>query len=164
MAKHILFNNRDNSYSYEDYKRYCREFLDCEDIEIPAEDSEEYYSWQRFEIENDWENFMYEVEQYDKKVKESNGFVINGTLGLWDGKHDIQPVLVDTLKQAIEKCIAKCDYIEISYDPDEDVIEVVASHHDGTNVFTIEEVKYDIEAVGLGDLEKVKYTFMEMEQ
>lgn len=68
--------------------------------------------------------------------------VINGTLGLWDGRHKIKPTPCDDVESAIYKCLGRdCELQsqEDLYIDENGVIHVNASHHDGTNIFTIEK-------------------------
>ena len=64
---------------------------------------------------------------------------IKGTLGLWDGKHVIQPVNCPDIMTAIQKCIGNDGEIilssDISYDGD--VVNLIVSHHDGQNIFKL---------------------------
>jgi len=67
--------------------------------------------------------------------------VINGTLGLWDGKHTIYPVNCPNIISAIERCLGRdCEFIDeddLQYDDDNHVVNVKAHHHDGTNCFVL---------------------------
>lgn len=70
----------------------------------------------------------------------NRNFIITGTLGLWDGKHqivhrEIENGLVDT----IMKCVSGSDIwdYDVFINDGEDYITVHAKHHDGTNVFEI---------------------------
>lgn len=157
MAKRVLYSN-ENLRSYDDYKKYCRECCDMAECEIPAEDSDDFIHWQNNESTADWEDFEAEVKCYDHKDKKSDGYVVTGSLGLWDGRRDIQPTLFNTLIGAIEKCISGCDYIEVSYDDEEDVIVVSASHHDGTNHFVITEINGYFSSKSFQDFKKIPYT------
>lgn len=72
-------------------------------------------------------------------INEKEGkFEITGTLGLWTGTHEIEPVITDNNLKAIYKCLQSADYFEI-YKDDNDYI-VNAYHHDGTNRFRIHEL------------------------
>lgn len=83
-----------------------------------------------------------EMEWYiDDVIDEFGGgpVVITGTLGLWDGKHEIQPVECEDIRSAIYKCIGRDGEL---LSPDDlfingDTVRVIVHHHDGQNVFTI---------------------------
>lgn len=65
--------------------------------------------------------------------------VITGTLGLWDGKHNIRPVECEDIRSAIMKCIGSdgqlMDEDDLTFDGID--VHVKSHHHDGTNEFTI---------------------------
>jgi len=63
------------------------------------------------------------------------GYLIVGELGLWTGRHDIYPVFVYSLEEALHKCWGSCDDFRV--DITDGVITCYAFHHDGTNEFTI---------------------------
>ena len=82
-------------------------------------------------INQDWECFIDNVTYSNLGTLEC---VITGDLGLWDGKHTIQPVYAN-LGQCITKCVSNGDEVEI-YEEDGE-LKIDAYHHDGTNHFTI---------------------------
>lgn len=84
-------------------------------------------------INQDWESFIDEIT-YNKLG--TLDCVIEGVLGLWDGIHTIQPVYAD-LEQCIIKCVSDSDEVEI-YEEDGE-LKIDAYHHDGTNLFTINQ-------------------------
>lgn len=138
MAKIILYTS--DYPSYEQYKEYCLECNNVAEDEIPAEDSQAYHCWANEERDIEWEDFRTALKEYADKQK-GDGFMITGSLGLWDGRHDIYPTFVKTLRAAVEKCAENGDYIKVELDKKLHVIEVAVSHHDGTNLFTIQEIK-----------------------
>lgn len=63
--------------------------------------------------------------------------VITGSLGLWDGRHEIKPVKCDTLQEALGKCCNDdIEDIEIYEDRYGNFL-LNCYHHDGTNHFLI---------------------------
>lgn len=146
MAKTILYTS--DYPSYEQYKEYCEEYECMSENEIPAEDSQEFICWANSEQSANWLDFDMALRDYAKKQK-GDGFMITGSLGLWDGRHDIYPTFVKTLRAAVEKCAENGDYIKVELDDELNVIEVSVSHHDGTNLFTILEIEnYDDAVAG----------------
>ncbi len=108
-------------------KDYKINFMDdLEDIE--EEDIEEAIMNY---INGDFDIFIDELTYNNLGTLEC---VITGVLGLWDGKHTIQPVY-DNLGQCITKCVNDSDEVEI-YEEDGE-LKIDAYHHDGTNHFTI---------------------------
>lgn len=115
------------SISYEDYKEWCEEM----DEEVYPENSEEYYQQCYRIFENDWDDFKSNM----KYSKWNIPCMITGTLGLWNGRPEINPVYCGTLIEAIQKCTNNSDDAEVNLK--DGYIEVLGKHHDGTNVFEI---------------------------
>jgi hypothetical protein len=146
MAKITLYTS--DYPSYEQFKEYCIECEYMTEKEIPAENSQEFTCWSNNEQQAEWEDFIAALKEYADKQK-GDGFMITGSLGLWDGRRNIYPTFVKTLRAAVEKCVDRGDYIKIEFDKKLHVIEVAVTHHDGTNLFTIQEIKnYDAAANG----------------
>ena len=65
--------------------------------------------------------------------------LINGVLGLWDGKKRIHPTPCSDIRSAIEKCIGRDGEImspdDIEFDGE--TVSLNVHHHDGTNNFEI---------------------------
>ena len=120
-----------------------REHCELNEIEVPEEGSSEYWDWVATFQEWDWQDF---VENLKCSRRRPEKVVITGTLGLWDGRHEIVPVLTDMddpekfLGLFTRNC--GCDYrVRVGYD--EDGLYVSTSHHDGTNCLHIREVTPD---------------------
>lgn len=110
-------------------KDYKEQFMsDIEDLE--EEDIEEAVINY---LNQDWECFIDEITYNNLGTLEC---VIEGILGLWDGKHIIQPVFAN-LGQCITKCVSNGDEVEI-YEEDGE-LKIDAYHHDGMNHFTINQ-------------------------
>lgn len=118
----------EDDFYYEDYVEYCEDM----DIEAGDKDSDEFYDWCAEETYNNFECDLSNI----KSCKQYNVPVaIEGSLGLWWGKPTIEAVVMDNVYDAIMRCIEKCDYVTVEFD--NGVINVFATHHDGTNCFTI---------------------------
>lgn len=69
--------------------------------------------------------------------------LINGVLGLWNGKRRIQPTPCSDIRSAIQKCIGRDGEImspnDIEFDGE--TVSLTVSHHDGRNNFEI--TRYD---------------------
>ena len=124
---YVLFDSREGR-TYEDYLDFCK----ANDIEPQGEDSEDYHeiveemkSWDYNDLLSNIKHCAYNRQKW----------AVEGTLGLWNGRKDIVPVVFDNLLEAISACVHNCDYIKITkyYS----TIEVEAIHHDGTNRFTL---------------------------
>jgi len=99
------------------------------------------------DYERDAESFWEDIQLFDKEAVATynwaekgkiDGLLITGTLGLWDGRHNIYPVFCHTLEGALRKCWGQCDDFRV--DIQNGVITAYAYHHDGRNVFTIRGV------------------------
>lgn len=62
--------------------------------------------------------------------------IITGKLNLWDGEYIIEPKISKNIESAVYLCCEKCDYCKIYKEFSKIIIE--ATHHDGTNVFTLQ--------------------------
>ena len=107
------------------------------------EESDDSYDEQGYDNETDYDHNG--SNDIDEKVDDicyefgDGPVTIKGTLGLWDGKHDIRPVNCSDIRTAIRKCLGNDGEIlsssNISYDGD--IVNLVVSHHDGQNVFRL---------------------------
>lgn len=118
-----LYSLKELEEMKEDYKN---NFMD--DLEIEEEDIEEAIINY---INQDWDCFIDEITYNKLGTLEC---VITGSLGLWDGRHTIQPVNA-ILTQCITKCLNESNEVEI-YEIDGE-LKIDAYHHDGINRFTI---------------------------
>lgn len=125
----ILTNYPDyEDYPYEEYVKEC----EINGVEPGEPESDEFYEWCHWNTQENFEcdlDNIKECKEYDVPV------VISGTLGLWWGKPEIEPVEMDSVYKAIKKCMGQADYVEAFFT--DGVIEVHSTHHDGTNCFTI---------------------------
>ena len=76
-------------------------------------------------------------EKYKTEARRFAKVKIYGTLGLWDGKHDIYPEECSDWDTAIRKCLGRdIEDFEI-YQSGKYTIYIDAHHHDGTNRFKL---------------------------
>lgn len=95
------------------------------------------------QLEYMWDEFMSELDEYE--YNNDTECVVIGSVGRWNGRFNIEVSYFDTLKDAILKCIEKCDYYTII--EENGVIKITARHHDGKNEFEIRRLtKLGIEA------------------
>lgn len=135
MKKNGTITLVDTTYvpSYNDYVEYCED----NDFKPSEEDSQDFWDWvsenQEDEISCFYDNLVDEVSGYDSPC------LILGDLGLWDGRHEIEPVYMDNLTDAIKKCVSGRGIndmlVEVNVERGE--INVNAYHHDGCNSFVI---------------------------
>lgn len=127
----------DREVTMEEIKDYC----EANELEVPEENSTKYWELVSDFRDRDWEDFE---ENLECSRKLPGQVVITGELGLWDGRHEIIPVLADMAGDPIKfferftrNCGSDCE-IAIGYG--KDGLFVTVSHHDGTNRFRVLEV------------------------
>lgn len=129
-----IFSTRE-TYDYSEYLEYC----ELNNIEPAGEDSNDFYYWCGEETQNNIECEFMNLEYAKAK---DYPFYVEGTLGLWDGKHDGHiPQILWGIKNALWEVITSVrsgynDY-EAILDEESGVINVNCWHHDGCNCFTI---------------------------
>lgn len=130
-----LYDNYDINYTewFEAFKEYCMD----NDIDHTQynEDSERFLNWLYDSLSMDWDDLMTNIK-YDKD--NNVDCVVTGSLGLWNGRHDIDAKHFPTLDKAINACVSGCDCIIIA--ENEGVINIKGIHHDGTNYFEIHKL------------------------
>lgn len=124
---YVVIDTTDN-YNYESYLEYCEDM----DIEPADKNSNRYYEWVSDMMEMDFDDFVANMK-YSEIA--NTPCVITGSLGLWYGRPEINPVFMDNLSDAIMKCINNMDYFKVEMI--NGVINVYGYHHDGTNCFEI---------------------------
>ena len=119
----------DEGFEYADYVDCC----ECKGINPKGADSPEFFEWCKKEA---WDNYEADLDniKYCKEYKVP--VIITGTLGLWDGRHDITAVICPSVYDAIMK-ICSGDIHDVEAKFIDGRIEVNAYHHDGCNCFTI---------------------------
>ncbi len=142
MKQHILFSNYffENDEFGKDHYDYAREYLFTEYAEDEGWESEDDIPDERVteevyqQSEWDWEDFKVEFEHF---LKEStNGFLLVGTCGCWDGTYD-GGCYVNKFDD-LYKFWDHCEYIKV-YD-EGGHLYIEASHHDGTNYAELKEL------------------------
>lgn len=119
-------------YSLAELEEMRKDYEDFQE-EIDSYGKEEIEEAVMRNIEEDWNIFIEELTHSNLATTDC---VIEGVLGLWDGKHTIQPVYAN-LGQCITKCVNNGDEVEI-YEEDGE-LKIDAYHHDGVNNFTISQ-------------------------
>ena len=127
MATQIYLDTT-RTISADEIEEYCY----INEMEQPAEDSEDFndisYHLRDLDISDFFGNIKY------SKWRDEYCIIV-GSLGLWDGKHEIMPTLVYGLDNAISKCIGNADDCKIYIE--DNTIKISAYHHDGTNTFSV---------------------------
>jgi hypothetical protein len=143
-----LIDTYNSGLEYSDYVEFC----EANEITPEPEGSNDYYEWLAEEnnryVEDFFENLRY--------VNFYTPVIITGSLGLWNGRKEIYPVVVESsgydynersgkfeykqpsLYNAVKKCINGMDDFKVELS--EGQIVVHGYHHDGTNIFTISKL------------------------
>jgi hypothetical protein len=137
MEEFVLYDTYTN-----DSDEVVKDFCEANEIEIPNENSNDYWDIFNEEKRFEWEDCEYCIKKIDKKIGK---VCVIGNLGLWSGKREIVPTFKDSLLSAIYSCLKDCDYCKIEYIKEKKCFKVKGSHHDGTNVFEIYCLPYGYE-------------------
>lgn len=120
-----------STLSYDDYVENCN----ANGREPQEDGSDDYWEEVYFHQEIWREDFFSNI----KHCKDNNGMVIiTGSLGLWDGSHDIYPTKCDCLLSAVKKCWGSSDEFDMEFK--NGVYYCNAYHHDGANSFEIRKL------------------------
>ena len=136
------------NFSYEEYKEMCEE---C-DWPIHEEGSDGYWADLHDVTSSDWDAFRENMKYGPYKNKRC---MITGTLGLWNGRPDIVPVLCDNILDAVSKCISGRGIEDWDIKTEDGHVVVNAHHHDGTNCFEI----HILSKKGEKEVDREKYLY-----
>lgn len=128
----ILLAESHPDFNYSEYVEYCEEM----GIEPQGENSKGYWDWVS-ELSQIY--FEEDVEQIGDNI--TNAYetsVLSGSLGLWYGNREIEPLKFDSLPDAIDKVLKSFDYdCVVRIYLDNGKVTISCAHHDGTNHFEI---------------------------
>ena len=159
----IYLYQSDRDITMEEIKDHC----EANEREVPEENSSEYWDLVSDFRGWDWDDFEGNIRSSRKLPGQC---VITGALGLWDGRHEIVPVLMDMAGDPIGffgRFTRNCGDYEMEIGYDGEGLFVTVSHHDGTNRFRVLEVtnagqcyleRCDIRGVEADILSDPKYT------
>jgi len=134
--KRTLYTSHPADFDYEAIK--------ADYIEFSLDGNEDMYSesdmiaWHYEEINMDGEIVEYDMKEISKTA--GKVFVF-GTVGLWNGRMIVGEI-VDSLDRRIARAME--DYNRITLDRD---LAIEAVHHDGTNHYTIRQLKPDLSEI-----------------
>ena len=145
MDKIILYTTNGND---DNLKEDFEDYLASENI---TDDDISFEEWKEDELDADWNDLLDNI----KYGGFNNKCIVEGSLGLWNGRHDITPLICDTLTSAITKCVGEGIFVEIWLENGS--LNVSSTHHDGTNEFQIFLLnKKGCDSIN-GDLTKASY-------
>ena len=102
--------------------------------EEPEEDPTEDQLWETWNelCERNWED----VQSECKFHQETGTYLVIASLGLWNGRFDGGKILEGQLDEVIQRCFE--DYNRVYMESRN--LQISATHHDGTNYFTIKKL------------------------
>lgn len=127
-GKFVILTSRydEDGFDWADYKEFC-------EVNGYTPTKKGFTQWVAQEIQDNYEQDLENIKnckQYNVPV------LITGRLGLWDGSHEIVPVVETSVHSAIKRMLGR-DINDIDAWYDNGRIEVSTYHHDGTNNFEI---------------------------
>lgn len=131
--------NKELTLIYDSYTiptmKDIEEECECMGIDVPKENSEEY--WRVVDTLRENESEWFNEILHNNYTQDY--FCIEGTLGLWHGKYAVKGSNVyEGLESAVDACIGRdIDAIKVWFNPNDGSVEMDAMHHDGTNHFKI---------------------------
>lgn len=102
--------------------------------------------------EQDYEDFIGNLRYCQLN---QNKYVMFGSLGLWNGRREIYPIVFESLEDAILKAIRNMDYITITMR--NGGIDIECVHHDGRNNFRIKKLNEKGINCQHGDITQSRY-------
>ena len=138
-----------------DYDAYREEYAECYDdnsVLNSGDSDSKFYDWVYSCLNNDWEDLFANLK-YSKYANAP--CVVFGSLGLWNGRHNVYTTRFEDISTAIKKCVGSSDYAIIKLVNGH--IEVCGIHHDGRNYFEIHLLNKLGENTEGADLEKSCY-------
>jgi hypothetical protein len=130
-TKVITIFDSQRTINMEELKEYCSDY----EIKTPKENSEAYWELINRIREDEWEYFEEDVK-HNFEISDEY-FILTGSLGLWDGRHEIAAHIFSNLWNAIMRCNGRdINDLKVTLDSN-GIINVYAYHHDGCNCFEI---------------------------
>ena len=136
-------NDNDNEYviyeshpyrTSEEQLEMVKDFCEANGIEVPEENSNEWWDIINHYDEMDSQDFWGYVKEFDRI--RGTKVVIHGRLGLWDGPRYVG-ANTDDLYGAVSRCIARDIDVVRAYEDEKGNFFLNCIHHDGTNHFRI---------------------------
>lgn len=123
MKSIVLFDS-DREVTLDEIREQC----ESNEMEVPEQGSEAWYSLVNDFHQWDWEDF-----RSDAGLHFDLGLcLVTGYDGLWDGRHEGGKVLTISNGGDLVSMLSNCDQVVVSLEPDDGLV-VTGHHHDGTN-------------------------------
>lgn len=120
--------NATEMYGRESFEDYCSA---CE-TDYKAESDDDWYRWAEDESRMDLDYFRENI-RYSKECRSS--VIVEGSLGLWWGRPQIEQRFFFNIEDAIDACIDGAYDVIIKKAGNR--LEVTNRHHDGSDEYTI---------------------------
>lgn len=135
--KRLIYDSQ-RLYTLEEYNDYL--YYTESNKPKKEEEDDEFYDWVSNMQQMDYDDFWMNL-----KCSEYNlPCYVRGSLGLWNGKHEIERRDFDNLESAMSACFGECNDAKVYCDGNG--VYVDAYHHDGCNHFKIiikgKKIKY----------------------
>lgn len=129
MKKKITLCDTRQFIPYESYLEYC----EMNKREPQDDCSDDYYAFCSETQMMEWDDLMTNIvySRYN-----DYGWIITGTLGLWNGTHKVNATVEPSLEDAISTCVGG-SIMDVKVEKIGSVIYVTAYHHDGENHFEL---------------------------
>lgn len=125
-----LYSNFD--YNFDDYKEFYQETYGLTDSEMKDVVDATIYEFIDDLLNDEWTDLIFNLRQCQFA---DTPCVVCGSLGLWNGRHNIEAQSFNGIETAIMKCCKNVDSVIVKQINGH--IEIDGMHHDGTNHFEI---------------------------
>lgn len=129
----IIATTHSDVFTYEEYCQMC----ELDNVEPDKEESQDFLERCAEAAEINWTEDLEAIGSYKKY---NVPVIVTGSLGLWNGRQDIVPIIKDSVIEAINEIIfgTRCSFeADVNFNLEGGYIEVLISHHDGQNLFEI---------------------------
>ena len=131
---HLIYTNDPYDFDEDEMKEaWIEEQWDLTG-EKPEEEPTQDQLWETWDdlCEQNWDDIQSEC----KFANETGTYLVIASLGLWNGRFDGGKILSGRLDKAIQRCFE--DYNRVYMEGRN--LRISATHHDGTNYFTIKKL------------------------
>ena len=131
---HLIYTNDPYDFNEDEMKEAWVETAEVNDWEIPEDGPSDDEIWQEWydQNERDWDDIECEVRYHDER----GTYLVIASLGLWNGRFDGGKIISGRLDEVIRRCFE--DYNRVYMEGRN--LQISATHHDGTNYFTIKKL------------------------
>ena len=131
---HLIYTDHPYDFNNDEMKEVWIEEQWYLTGEEPEEDPTEDQLWETWNdlCEQSWDDIQGEC----KFANETGTYLVIASLGLWNGRFDGGKIISGQLDEVIQRCFE--DYNRVYMESRN--LQISATHHDGTNYFTIKKL------------------------